>query len=313
MTELEFIETSPSDYGGAVNANLLISSSVVNPGVDNTPQPPYAIIGVSIPFQDDNNVKIESALKEVTELRFDFTEGTIKPKVLERQRRDGYFYIRLEKTFVNTLPPVIDTLGAGTPAEQDIYRYDDSEFVFVPFFEIGFNNNDSNPLINTSNVSKTNAIRQVVDRTSDAANPTNLTAILARTAQPAQVQNCSYTKTGLINARYDGTKLTSGSVVGNDPALTFREIEASVHLLDASPAAIRGISDDTREVQQIYFNPLVSGSHPNKAVQTFPSGSNYLYEEQDKRFIRLASKKVYIVDRDQVLTTDESGIVSSVE
>lgn len=313
MTELEFIETSPSDYGGAVNANLLISSSVVSPGVDNTPQPPFAIIGISIPFQDENNVKLESALKEVTELRFDFTEGTVRPKVLERQRRNGYFYIRLEKTFVNTLPPIIDTLGVGTPSEQDIYRLDDSEFVFVPYFEIGFNNNDSNPLLNTSNVSKVNAIRQVVDRTSDAANPTNLSAIIARTAEAAQVQNCSYTKTGLINARYNGTKLDSGSVVGNDPALTFREIDASIHLTDASPAAIRGIDDSSREIQAIYFNPLVSGSHPNKAVQTFPSGSNYLYEEQNKRFIRLASKKVYIVDRDQVLTTDESGIVSSVE
>lgn len=313
MTELEFIETSPSDYGGAVNANLLISSSVIDPGVDNTPQPPYAIIGISIPFQDDNNIKLESALKEVTELRFDFTEGTVRPKVLERQRRNGYFYIRLEKTFIETLPPIIDTLGVGTPSEQDIYRYDDSEFVFVPFFEIGFNNNDSNPLLNTSNVSKVNAIRQVVDRTSDAANPTNLQAILDRTAQAAQVQNCSYTKTGLINARYDGTKLTSGSVFGNDPALNFRQTQASLHLLDASPDAIRGINDNARIIKDIYFNPLISGSHPNKALQTFPSGSNFLYEEQDKRFIRLASKKVYIVDKDQILSTDESGVVTAVE
>lgn len=312
MTELEFINTTPADYGGAANANLLISSSVVDPGVDNTPIAPFAIIGISIPFQDDNSVRIESALKEVTELRFDFTEGVIKPKVLEKQRRNGYFYIRLEKTFVNTLPTVIDTLGEGTPAEQDIYRYDDSEFVFVPFFEIGFNNNDSNPLLNTSNVGKVNAIRQVVDRTSDAANPTNLQAILTRTAQAAQVQNCSYTKTGLINARYNGTKLTSGSVAGNDPALSFSEVQGSIHLTDASVDAIRGINDNAREVTTIYFNPLVSGSHPNKVVQTFPSGSNIVYEEQDSRFIRLASKKIYIVDRDQILTTNESGIVSSV-
>jgi len=147
MTELEFINTRPSDYGGAANANLLISSSVVNPGVDNTPQAPYAIIGISIPFQDDQNTKLESALKEVTELRFDFTEGIIRPKVLERQRRNGFFYLRLEKTFVNTLPPVIDTLGVGTAAEQDIFRYDGSEFVFVPFFEIGFNFSEFNILM----------------------------------------------------------------------------------------------------------------------------------------------------------------------
>jgi len=313
MTELEFINTQPSSYGGAANANLLISSSVVNPGVDNTPQAPYAIIGISIPFQDDQNTKLESALKEVTELRFDFTEGIIRPKVLERQRRNGFFYLRLEKTFVNTLPPVIDTLGVGTAAEQDIFRYDGSEFVFVPFFEIGFNNNDSNPLLNNSTNNQLNSIRQVVDRTSDAANPTNLQAILAGTAQKAQIQDSHYTKVGLINARYRGTKLTSGSVVGNDPALTFREFEGSIHLLDATVDTIKAITDSAREVQSIYFNPLISGSHPTKDIQSFPSGSNFIYEEQDNKFIRIANKKIYITEKDQVLTTSETGTVISVD
>ena len=209
MTELDFIETSPIDYGGGNNANLLISSSVTNPGVDNTPLPPFTLFGMTIPLQDENGINISSALKEVEEIRFTFTSGIIKSKILTRTRRGGYFYLRLEPVVFNTLPSVVDTLGVGTPAEQDIFRFDSSEFIFEPYFQISFANNDFNPLMNTSNSSKPNAVRQVVDRTSDAANPSNLFAIIQGTAEAAQIQNCSYTKAGLINSKYNGTKLTS--------------------------------------------------------------------------------------------------------
>ena len=76
---------------------------------------------------------------------------------------------------------------------------------------------------------------------------------------------------------------------------------------------IKAITDSAREVQSIYFNPLISGSHPNKDIQSFPSGSNFIYEEQDNKFIRIANKKIYITEKDQVLTTSETGTVISVD
>ena len=69
MTELDFISTSPLDYGGNANVNLLVSSSVVNPGVDNTPTGSLTLVGMTIPFQDDAGAKLVSALKEIEELR----------------------------------------------------------------------------------------------------------------------------------------------------------------------------------------------------------------------------------------------------
>ena len=69
MTELDFISTSPLDYGGNVNVNLLVSSSVVNPGVDNTPTGSLTVVGMTIPFQDDEGTSLNSALKEIDELR----------------------------------------------------------------------------------------------------------------------------------------------------------------------------------------------------------------------------------------------------
>ena len=50
MTELEFIGSSPLDFGGNANVNLLVSSSVVNPGVDNSPTGSLKIVGMTIPL-----------------------------------------------------------------------------------------------------------------------------------------------------------------------------------------------------------------------------------------------------------------------
>ena len=313
MTELEFIGSSPLDYGGNANVNLLVSSSVVNPGVDNTPTGSLKIVGMTIPFQDDKGTQLVSALKELKELRFQFTEGVVTTKINTITRRDDYFYFRLEPKTFDTLPPVVDTLGVGTPAEQDIFRFDNSEFVFEPFFEISFANNDFNPLMNTSNDGEVNAIRQVVDRTSDAANPTNLTAILAQTAQQAQIQDSTYTIAGIIRARYEGSKLDSGSKQGDDPALAFKEFEGSLHLLDSDNTTITNIDDNKRESSTLYFNPELTGSHPSKSVQNFPELGSILYEEEDNRFIRISNKKVFIVETGTILTMGEVGKVTLVQ
>lgn len=312
MTELEFINTDPRTYGGAGNANLLMSSSVTNPGVDNTPVAPFHIQGLTIPFYDSNGLNLRPTLKEVDEIRFSFTEGVVKAKVLDRQKRNGWFFFRVEDVVVTTLPPVTATVAIGTPAEQDIYTYSDSDFIFIPYTSLDFNNNDYNALLNNASVAKSNAVAQIVDRSSDAANPTNLQAIITFTATPAQVQNCTYTKAGIVNSRYDGTKLTSGSIPGNEPALGLREFQGSTHPEGSSVTTIKNINLADRTVKTLYFNAFVSGSHPNKTVQTFPSGSNYIFEEQGNKFVRLVNRKIYSVEKGVVYSTNEFGVVDSV-
>jgi hypothetical protein len=312
MTELEFINTDPRTYGGANNANLLISSSVVNPGVDNTPVAPFYIQGLTIPFYDENGLNLQPTLKEVEEFRFDFTEGVVQSRVLDRQKRTGWYFFRIEQVVINTLPPVSATVGIGTPAEQDIYTYTDSNFIFIPYISLGFINNDYNALLNNAVKPKPNSVAQVVDRSSDSANPTNLQAVINLTATPADVQNCSYTKAGIINARYNGSKLTSGSIPGDDPALGLREFEGSIHSAGSDVQTIKNINLADRNVQTLYFNAFVSGSHPNKTVQTFPSGSNYIYQGQGNRFVRLVDRKIYSIEKGEVYITDQLGVVTGI-
>lgn len=312
MTELEFINTDPRNYGGVGNANLLMSSSVVDPGVDNTPLPPFNIQGLTIPFFTEQGLNIQPALKEVEEFRFAFTEGILSSKVLDRQKRNGWYFFRIEQVTVNTLPPSTGTVGIGTPSQQEIYTQPDCDFIFIPYVSLGFFNNDYNALINNASIPKPNDVAQVVDRSTDSINPTNLDAVITFTATPADVQNCFYTKAGIVNGRYDGTKLTSGSLPGNDPALGLREFDGSIHPQDSSTTTIKNINLSDREVETLYFNAQVSGSHPNKKVQTFPSGSNYIYQGQGNKFIRLVNRKIYSIEKGVVFSTDELGIVTDV-
>lgn len=312
MTELEFINTDPRSYGDGPNVNLLYSSSVADPGVDNTPTPPFIIQGISIPFAANNNISVVNALKEVESIKFDFTEGFVTLTVTARQKKNGWFFLRTEPVEFNTLPTLVEIVAPGSPFEQNIYRYDNSNFIFLPYTQISFINNDYNVLFNNASISKKNAIAQVVDRTSDAANPTNLVAILNQTATPAEIQNCSYTKAGIVNARYNGTKLNSGSIPGNDPALGLREFKASIHPIGSSNNTINSINLSDREVVNVFFNPFVSGSHPTKVVQNFPSGSNFLFQEQGNKFIRLVNSKVFSTERGEIYVTDELGTVTAV-
>ena len=312
MTELEFINTNPDNYGDGANVNLLYSSSVADPGVDNTPTPPFVIQGIAIPFNAANGVNISNALKEVETLRFSFTNGVTELNITARQKKNGWYFLRTSSTVFDTLPNLVQVVAAGSPFEQNIYRYDNSDFIFLPYTQLSFINNDYNVLFNNASLSKTNDVAQVVDRSTDAANPTNLTAILNQTATKAEVQNCSYTKAGLINARYEGTKLTSGSIPGDEPALGLREFKASIHQLGASNETISSINLADREILNVFFNPVVSGSHPTKAIQTFPSGSNFLFEEQGNRFIRLVNSKIFSTEKGEIYTTDELGVVTSV-
>lgn len=307
MTEQDFIGLNPSSFFGSGCVNLLYSSSVVNPGVDDTPVLPFHIQALTIPFNSQENIDVEAALKEVDSIVLDLPGGAQEAIITARQKRTGYFFFRIQELIINSLPAETDT-SVG----EIVYRDQDSVFIFTPYVEQSFTNNDYNPLLNNTNLSKYNAVAQVVDRNTEQIIPTNLQAILSNTATPAQIQNCSYTKAGIINSKYNGSKLTSGSIPGDDPALTFKVFKGSLHQSDANTATIKAIQLSDREVDDIYFTPLLSGSHPTKKLADFPELNSYIYTEEDNRLVRKVSAKIFSTDKGLVYTTDELGEVITI-
>lgn len=319
MTLQEFITTNPLEYGEG-NGSILYSSSLSG----STPVAPYYIIGVTLPYTSKNDIYVEPILRTVDSIRFSFTSGSIIANITGKQKRSGYYYFNVTPFATNYLPVTVDT--------QNINIYDDSEFIFTPYTTIGFNNSDYNPLINNSEGSKLSSKVRKVDRSGDAANPTNIQAILSQSATFAEIQNCSYTKVGLINSRYNGskataagpipreynkslftTKVNNGAIPGNEPAINLITFQGSRHASDADTTAIKAILNADRTVEDILFNVQLSGSHPNKSYPSFPKSGSFIYGVTGGRTFKLTSQKIYSIDTDQVFTTNNLGGVTLVE
>jgi len=321
MTIEEFKETDPNTFGTG-NINLLFSSSVVDPGIDNTALPPYVIQGLSVPFKSQQGTDLREVLRQVDEVRFTFASSNVNCKIIGKQKRTNYYYYQVEDLVVNTLPTEQPGLG---------FVQTDTDLVLLPFSATNFYNSDYNPLMNNSEGSKVNAVAFRVDRFSSQTIPTNLQSIITQTATPAEIQNCSYTKLGIISGKYLGSKttgagssyslnkeeqtayITANQITGNNPALSFKQFEGSVHRSDASTAAIKAISQSDREVVPIYFNAETISSGGAFLVPNFPSSGSFIYVEDGNRLIKAVDTKVYSIDRDEVYTSDENAGITTIE
>jgi hypothetical protein len=68
---------------------------------------------------------------------------------------------------------------------------------------------EANPIGNSINEARRNATFQEVDYDSGIITPTNISQIEVGGAKRAAVQDSNYTKTGHVNARYEGTRVSS--------------------------------------------------------------------------------------------------------
>jgi len=346
MTELEFKNTNPSSYGNG-NANLLYSSSI-GTGSYLLPAgkygasgsfaydredyiggirtyykeeaffPPYRILGLTVPFQSANAVELEQTLAAVTKLRFMFGGSEATVTVSQVTKRSGYYHIRTNPVDVFTFLDGVD--NSGTPFVEGV------EFIFEPYLAAKFNNSDFNALISNAILSTTNSVAVQVDKKTDQANPTNLAAIITRTATPASTQDSNYQISGWTNARYYGSKNTS-KISGDDTAAAYKTFKGSIHPKDANITTILANTTDS-EVKTIYFNVdrkptsiirsgssgpvyfVTASSYPipasgTNSIPTFPG--NFLYEEQGNSFVKIVERKVHATDKGSVFTTNELG------
>jgi hypothetical protein len=326
MTLQEFIKANPNGWGTG-NANLLVSSSVSGsyPNVESFP--PYTVKGISIPFTSKNEKYIEPALKEVNEFRFKVQDGIlVKSKVLGRQKRNGYYFFSLADFVINSLPTTLDF--------DDNPEVFNSEFVFVPYVSVSFINNDYNVLLSNSATSKLSDTHRIVDRmtalSGSADLPSNYNAIISQSAERAELQNCSYTKIGIVSSRYEGTRTSKAGnfyefnedifeekvilrgIPGNDPALALKEFKGSIHPNDSTDVTIKAIQLSDRTVETIFFDTILAGAHPNKTYTNFPVSSSFLQTEDGTRFVRSVNSKIYSVDKGEIYTTNELGGVIAV-
>jgi len=336
VTELEFIQINPNSEG-TDNINVFYSSSVyLEYGTSDAAlgRGQVKITGMSIPFRYiAGNVNLEQTILQASTVTFKYTsaadltgENHISLTIAERVRKTDYFYIRfVPGVLTNTSFPG-NQIQLGNQSQiihttvdpqywYTKYIQNPSEIIFNPYISEKFQNSEDNPILSNATVLRKAAFVQQVDRNEDPIVPTNLAQILLNRASPAEIQNSNYTTTGIINGRYNGSKLTSGSVPGNDPALGLVNFRASIHPSGSLFTKIKGISISDRTIQKVYFSPQLSkaiAGGKNRVFsgnRSFPATPDLLYIEEGNRFVRITNSDIYSIDEDKMHTTNVIGSV----
>lgn len=331
ISTFQFSNTKPQD--GTIN--LLYSQSIADSGN-------FTIIAANVPFESGNGVNIENSLQELTEftinkkLAFDNIDKVVF-NVSQKTRKSGYYFLQFNETsYINNATFVLgdestfisesfvtSSTGTSGPFTSDqngsysnIPSASADEAVLVDPFIVGtFSNSDFEPLISNATTLEPNSFQFLVDRNEDLINPKNYQAIVSRSAVKANVQDSNYSDTGLINARYVGTKLTSGSIVGDDPGMSFLRFGGSIHKDDADNATIAAISPQERVIENVYFNfdntKIISSSASESSFLSVPQVGNYLYRYDNSinRYSRLVNTKIFNLESGTVITTDLAGLV----
>jgi len=323
MTEIDFIDIDPAAEA-TDNINVFYSSSVISGLSIADLSKPVLITGMTIPFRFINrNVDLQQTILQAENITFKYTNAgdvngvnNITTTILERVRRSNYFFIRLTpvllnpQSYTNNFVQLGNTGSLVPSPNQDPqftyfkYMQVPSEIIFNPYISTVFSNSPDNPILSNATIlRKANYIQQV-DRNEDPIEPTNLNQILVNQATPAEIQDSNYSISGIVNARYAGSKLTSGSVPGNDPALGLVGIRASLHPSGSNFTKIKGINLSDRQVQQVYFSTQVTNTIAGGKVRSFggnksfPTATNLLYVEEGNRFVRISNKDIYSIDED---------------
>ena len=146
-----------------------------------------------------------------------------------------------------------------------------------------------------------------LDKRADQILPSNLNAVLSGSAVTASFQESNlYSKTW-TSGRYDGTKLNSGSLFYNDPALTFKSFEAAKFDLFESSSLIRSKSYSELDIKVYYFNSPYKtvrtdlNAYFQGSVSSQPPIGQPIYELVKKDFKRITRSKIYIPGTDDIV------------
>ena len=159
-------------------------------------------------------------------------------------------------------------------------------------------------------------------RSTTKVNPSNLNAVISGSAVTASFQESNIYSKAWTSGRYDGAKLTSGSLFFNDPAISFKPFEATRFPLLASSSYIRSLytgSLTLPETDTFYFNPPYkqirsadtagSGSlihyHQGSINDLPPEGQPIFYLDK-KDFKRVTKAKIYIPEESVLIRIDDN-------
>ena len=307
----------------------------------------HTIQAINVPFESANDIDVQESLQQLTKITLKLKDGhetatQIQATIKSKTRKTGYFFLQLNEVeflddggnfvsesfghsafgnyYNNSVKSsygrlLTDPLNKGSFSEIPSPTQDEA-VLLNPFVVGSFTNTDFEPLISNATNIKEITSKFKVDRKEDQANPKNFNAIINRNAELADVQESNYQDTGITNARYDGSKLTNNNIEGDEPLQTFIQFEGSQHDDEAEDAAIKAIDAQERTIEAFYFNvtsSLITEPTASSFVQPKqPQLTNYIYQfdNETRRYQRVVERKIFLLETNQTITTNESGVVT---
>ena len=287
-----FINTAPESgearflWSGSTGADTSVTASVV---------------GMTISIFDCNGSSRAESISNLSS----FTIGSDILSTFNKQDKTNYFYYEVVPTVTGSLADAEGTCTETslTPPPK-ITTFKNSEYNAV------FNNAVDIRRIQryeTGSSGFSNGVFELV-KTNSQLTPQNLNAVMSGSAATASFQESNIYSNTWTLPRYEGSKLDSGSLFYNDPALSFKGFNAIKYKLTESSSAIR--SQSVVETELFYFNPpfntLRSGlrGYFQGSETDIPPSSQPIYELVGKEFKRITRSKLYLPNTDDVIRVE---------
>lgn len=288
----DFINTAPESgearflWSGSTGADTSVTASVV---------------GMTISIFDCNGSSRAESISNLSS----FTIGSDTLSTFNKQDKSNYFYYEVVPTATGSLA---DAEGACTETSltppPKITTFKNSEYNAI------FNNAVDIRRIQryeTGSSGFSNGVFELV-KTNNQLTPQNLNAVMSGSAATASFQESNIYSKSWTLPRYEGSKLSSGSLFYNDPALSFKGFNAIKYKLTESSSAIR--SQSNVETELFYFNPpfatLRSGlrGYFQGSETDIPPSSQPVYELVGKEFKRITRSKLYLPNTDDIIRVE---------
>lgn len=252
------------------------------------------------------DVNIENILEQVetVTLTFDETEYTftIISTVFYPMGTGNSFYF-FEVTSNGEVPNVNDA-DLDNIQNETIISFNPAILTAI------FNTSDYNVTFNNATTLRKSTEKMQSDRLAGSVVPSNFNVILNNSASKAEVQDSFYTDTGLINARYEGTKTTALSDGGVSPALTAREFTGEVFPVDVNRDYACGLINPGRVLEKLLhtgpnLNPGFTTGSTFRRIDSaggFPTGETRI----DYSFTPTGGEALPIIDVGDLLVFDSS-------
>jgi len=167
-----------------------------------------------------NNTYIESVLEQIETVKFTFNNSSYELVITSRTyypASNPFFYYTVEPAYV--------------PDYNDAAQYVETNLpiTFTPYLlDVQFGFSEFNPLISNASTGRKSDKIMVSDRGETTVIPSNIQALLAESAEKAEVQDSLYSDTGWSNARYVGSETNAQESAGIPPTLVGRTFTGQV-------------------------------------------------------------------------------------